>query len=429
MKHALFCVVALLCLQQLFSQSPSVVPLQVGQPLPTVPMKYWKRDSVFSANTDAFKHQYVIIDFWDIWCKSCLQAMPKIELLQEQFQGKVQFILVTQNSKEEADELFRRVKVKRPSVPMIYADSVFHQLFLHAARPHYAILDTAGIVRFITYGYNIHAGTLNALVKGERLSLAYKQDLVGFDYTSSLLREGGGRLLPYIQGYRVFFKRIAGIGSRAGMYSRGDMKGLRIYNQPLLSLYKFAYGKKIINEFTDDKRVIIEAKDKTPFLTPSNAVQIDAWRETHLHGYESAIPVSSTMDPYDVLQDDLTRFYDFDVKIEKRMQKALVIESVPEKTIRMKGERRVNEQEKGSWLIRNGTAGTTLLPGLQKLFPDRLIIDRSGCTSSFDLDIRYVDEHMPSVLQALQKKGVSIRDSIIEIEMLVIRDKKKGERI
>src|SRR5687768_3477014 len=106
--------------------------VKVGESMPDIPLGTVLNNKTGIRNFSELKGKLVILDFWNTWCGSCIDAFPKMDQLQKQFGEKVQIILVNSTETEEAiQEKFRKVpalkKLKMPDLPSIvnakYMDS------------------------------------------------------------------------------------------------------------------------------------------------------------------------------------------------------------------------------------------------------------------------------------------------------------------
>src|SRR5580704_15015218 len=70
--------------------------------------------------------EYVLLDFWRTDCMPCVRSFPKIQKLQEEFDNKIKFILVTdQRSSEIQDFLMKRKDLGfLEGFPIITGDSI-----------------------------------------------------------------------------------------------------------------------------------------------------------------------------------------------------------------------------------------------------------------------------------------------------------------
>lgn len=117
-------------------------PLQVGDTVPDV--RNYKSKS---ASLSDFKDKLLILDFWATWCSPCVYMIPRMDSLQKQFEGKVQFLAVTAESEKTVAAFrakYEKRKGKRIAHPEVVSDTVLRTLFNHTALPHYVWIDPRG---------------------------------------------------------------------------------------------------------------------------------------------------------------------------------------------------------------------------------------------------------------------------------------------
>ena len=84
------------CLLQIYFSKAQC--LNIGDPVPDLKLEvsnYFKNNLSFSE----LKGKLVILDFWSHICVNCIKSFPLIDSLQKQFAGRIQIILVNQESK------------------------------------------------------------------------------------------------------------------------------------------------------------------------------------------------------------------------------------------------------------------------------------------------------------------------------------------
>lgn len=67
-----------------------------------------------------FKGKLIVFDFWNTWCKSCIEDFPKMEKLQNELGEKIQIFLVNDVQTEEDVAAQTGIKFKTPELPIIF---------------------------------------------------------------------------------------------------------------------------------------------------------------------------------------------------------------------------------------------------------------------------------------------------------------------
>lgn len=119
-------------------------------------------------NAQAFKHfadmfdgrDYLFVDFWGTWCGPCLESMPQIKALHEQYGDRITFLSVCYDNERNYDKA--RQILKRHGID-------WHDIFVPQSErysvvrlldvtnfPSYLIIDRQGSVLLFEYGtYNL----------------------------------------------------------------------------------------------------------------------------------------------------------------------------------------------------------------------------------------------------------------------------------
>lgn len=144
----LLAVLSLLC-NKGTCQNIQIVPFQIGERVPDLPIKNIinYKDSV--ATLSSFGNKIIIVDFWNVHCTSCIAMFPREDSLQALFSGDVQFILVTGDSKEKVEQFLARYNKsqKKPlSLPIITGDDLLSKMFRFTYVPHYVWLAPNGLI-------------------------------------------------------------------------------------------------------------------------------------------------------------------------------------------------------------------------------------------------------------------------------------------
>ncbi len=97
------------------------------------------------------KGKLIILDFWSTGCASCIEGIPKMELIQQRFKDRVKVVMVNskrnRDTPERINKRFEKYKADfnyTPSLPTILGDTVFTMLFEHNSLPTMAVIDPDG---------------------------------------------------------------------------------------------------------------------------------------------------------------------------------------------------------------------------------------------------------------------------------------------
>jgi len=151
---------------------PATVQLMRGQ-LKTID---WKK----------LENKVVILDFFDTYCGTCIELMPKLQKLQDTYPDKVQIFNVGWQDKETLDKFFKSnayLKEHNVNLSVIYADKYLKEHFPHAGAPHVVFLHQ-GKVQAITFFKQVTAENILTLHNKGSIKLPYKNDFGTVDLST-----------------------------------------------------------------------------------------------------------------------------------------------------------------------------------------------------------------------------------------------------
>lgn len=93
--------------------SPSVIKAEKVEKLDTYNWSL-KGINTVDINLIEFKNEVVFVNFWATWCPPCRAEMPMIQKLYDSYEGKVKFILVTNESASKVEEYFQKNNFNLP---------------------------------------------------------------------------------------------------------------------------------------------------------------------------------------------------------------------------------------------------------------------------------------------------------------------------
>jgi thiol-disulfide isomerase/thioredoxin len=105
---------------------------------------------------ESLKGKYVYIDVWATWCGPCLQEVPFLQKVEEQYQGKnIEFVSISVDNIKDREKWSNLVNKKQLGGIQLLADKEFNSEFIK----QYSILQ---IPRFILIDPNGNIVNSNA---------------------------------------------------------------------------------------------------------------------------------------------------------------------------------------------------------------------------------------------------------------------------
>ena len=384
-------------------------PYQIGDQVSNIHFTNLVNSPKTSMNLSDLSGKLVILDFWASWCTACLGKFESLDELQQQYDGKLNFMLITRDSKKIASETLSRFKTKkgsRISLPSVTGDSMINNMFPHRLIPHYVWIMENKVVA-ITSSDEITISNINNILAGKPANMRMKNDLLNYDRTEAIFKADNMEENPPILFNCTISGYKSGIGGGSTIKKEGkNPTRLSVHNQTILQLYQFmlrkAYTKaRIIIDIPDKEKVSITEKDS------SN-------KYDKLYCFELA----TTPMPAEILMNKaknaLENYFGYTASIEKRNIPCLVLTNrqsmIADSIVSIKKSRNTV----------NGTQHLTELLELKLNIP---VIDESSKKIIWDKDILPDLSDKAAVFEFLEKRGFSLKESKREIEVFVLSQK------
>ncbi|MBB6270846.1 thiol-disulfide isomerase/thioredoxin [Pedobacter cryoconitis] len=438
-------VMAMLCLifnsyaQQNKVADPKGNGLQIGQKVPDVMLKNIHNYKAKTAKISDFEGKLLILDFWATWCSPCIAMLPKMDLMQRKFDGKLQFLSVTYQAEKEIIPFLTRFTEKQKAgftIPSVIEDHDLNLLFPHQQLPHYVWIGPDGIVQAITSDEEINEANITASLSGKTMKkLAVKVDMVSkapYDREKPLLinnNGGDGQNLIYHSIFAGFSENLGGGGS-SGIITSEKGKQLVIFNSSIPWFYKDAYGDGTL-KFYNDNRVKIEVKDPDKLTCDlEGAAALEWMKKGNVFSYELFIPTYMSDQFFQIMREDLKRIFpQYTVKVKILKVKCLALtRTTPADKIKTKdplAKPVMDFDLTGMKLVNFSLTGfIDYMQFFYQLQSPMPIIDETHYKGKADLQIKGNLRDMNNVNTSLREYGLEFKEVERKIEMLVISDTK-----
>ena len=441
MKRIL-CLLALLCL---FLKLPAQdnqsnkSGLAIGDIVPEITITNILNHPTGKANISDYRGKWLIIDFWATWCAPCITAFPKLDSLQEVFQGQVQFLPVAYQSKAEVEKLLTKLeKLKGFSIdlPLVVADTRLNNLFPHKYLPYYVWIDPEGAVAATTDHREVTAANIKALLAKKDPVLENKEYVRSPFNKNELLLAGNNEMTEKKVVFQsALLPYTAGLSSGYTIFPTDPEQGKRILatNSRLLSLFQLAYSGDI---YFSNNRTVIEVEDRSAFVAGKTGKAYAEWLQNgHAWCYELIVPADQEDKVKQIMQEDLQRFFpQYQATVQERKISVLALVRIGKKDkkhVKPLGSRGGEYKAEFSLLggeLRNGLL-VDLIARLNAYFLQKLptpIIDETGYTGRVDLKLDANMSDVASIRKALRDYGLDLVEMDRKIRVLVIEDTNKG---
>jgi thiol-disulfide isomerase/thioredoxin len=305
MKAAIWCLAMLLCIKT------GAQIYRPGDHYPGFTSIEVLNHSSDTLNMTDFKGKHIILDFWNLFCLSCIEAFPKLESLQKKFKDLIQIILVNRETKEATQEFFaKRKKIKLPDLPLVTEDKILRNQFPRLAVPFTVWIDSTGKVEYYTDGFNLTEENLRTFLSGKRLKI---KEYERSKPRKSLFDTAYSNVIDY---YSYFSRCINGVQIIDGDSEKHERIGKSCSS--IENLFQIAYNEGGKYVFQKPGRTILEVKEPARFKYPMDKSQYDKWREKNAYNYYLQVPRNKGYNKYELMKKDLQAYFGVKATIEYR---------------------------------------------------------------------------------------------------------------
>lgn len=403
----------------------------IGDSMPSITFNNIFNKPGVSISLNDYKGKLIIIDFWNRWCGTCIEAFPKMEKLQNEFGDKIKILLVTNDKDKELVKLFKKVKL--PALTIIPNDSALNGMFPHVAVPHHVWINPDGRIQFITDGYNATAQNVSKVLEGKDVNLHVKWEATDFDEDADLWKEGKGRLQKYINNYSFGMTSLNEFINSTYFGFRKDTInntcGFKFVNTALIDFYKIAFGGSINyqnKDFYRNNRVQFSDSSGNKFFDyPIDTDSILGWQKRNLISYESKWNLNNDSLAYQYLREDANRFFPFSVKVENKEVSCYILKRAGNfNSIKSMSKEKLYEYTDTSFILKKMPVSIIIesLNGLE-LFKYSPVIDETNCSSNIDINLVRAFADMATLKKQLLRNGLLLEQGKRKMRMLVISPK------
>jgi len=445
-KLTLLSVVAALCLcfpargQTVKKVTPPQVPgLQIGQQVPDIPLKNLhnyknaKGEPATTAQLADFKGKLLILDFWATWCTPCVAMMPKMDSLQRQFGDKIQFLSL---SYEKADVVFpflAELEKRRGQafcLPNISDEKVLHQLFPHAALPHYVWIDAEGVVRAMTGMEEVTSENI-ALALERSYAMSLKAEVpIKLNRDIPLVVQNIPGHIEKLLINSSLSKYVEGFPSSFTTKYQTDSTAFRATytNLSIASLFQLAYANE--GNFRAARFIIDSNVERGPFTYPKDRTALREWHKENTYCYELLIAPElkwTINDFYRQMQRDMSVYFPYKTTIETKNLTCLAL-------VRVDSTKQLLTKDKSSRPLRiinlKGFDGinislSKLVQPLSTYYLQNYplpVVDNTGYKQPVDISIKADMTNVEAINKGLQPYGLQFVQMEVPTTVLIVHN-------
>jgi thiol-disulfide isomerase/thioredoxin len=137
------------------------------RPAPEVELKLLQAPQGRLDGWSGLRGKLVVLEFWAVWCDSCLEAQPHLNELAERFKGRpVQFLSISSDSEREVRAFLKKNRIA--GWVGVDEDGSAFEAFRVRGLPYTVILDPSGNILGETYPDQLTAERLEAMLQASQ---------------------------------------------------------------------------------------------------------------------------------------------------------------------------------------------------------------------------------------------------------------------
>lgn len=363
-----------------------------------------------------YKGKAVILDFWATWCGSCLAAMPKMEVLQKEFESDLRFLLISAEEKSKVESFLAKVKKTRAfTLPVVLdKEGLLNSRFNVKFLPHYVWIDKNGVLKAVTNQEEVTRENIQALIS-ETLHISSRKE------EQRVSNAGMDHLSPLYQSVISTYEEGKGSSFFIGSAEKNDGTGkISATNCTVSMLYRIAHTDKNTLQPLENWKCLIESKDSLLLTLPSARLW-DSLKTAKTYSYSLVLPGAGIEKLTSVMKEDLGRFFPYAVSFENRPVSCLVLSSIGSGPIpSMKQEAKLEQNFFGARLERQPIS--KLIEVLSS-YNSKGILDETALKFPIDIELRAELNNLAEVNKQLHQYHLQLTPAIRELRILVIKDK------
>ncbi len=414
----------LLCLK-----IPAQQALKIGETLPesfwTTPLQVVNHPEK-TITLDKDRGKLILLDFWNTWCSACLKAFPKMEALQKDLGDQVRILAVTSHDRPTLEKFFATKNGQRfKNIVSVTAEPALAKYFPHKGVP-FIVWVKDGKLLNTTDGEQVTAQNIRKVLQGN----GSLQQVVQMDRSRPLfLSEAFDRQQQLtLQSYSIFARGAVpdiGGGGTFRYTATQKVKGQQFTNLPLFDMY-FSLGYHLfqqhgVREAFSEKRMVLNVRNME--LLKGKLAADDLYDGDSLYNYELIVPDDQAEHLYTYMLQDLNRYAPFEIKIEKRPVKCLVLKrTTTQDRMATKGGPSRSTFPRSPSVLQNAPLKNmvNMLNGNTPV--DLPVIDETGYSGNVDLQVSAVTT-TDNLRKELKPYGLDLVEEIRPLEMMIITER------
>lgn len=406
--------------------------LKVGDKVPGILISKIINDKYGSANILDFNDRLLILDFWFTTCSTCIEGLPHMVDLQNEFGNKIKILPVTYEDENRVRSFLKTNRyVKNLNLPTVIEDKTLSKWFKHVGTPHEVWIYKGKVVA-LTWADYVTSDNIRKILRGEEIKWPVKNDFLPLVGVKEPLMTPNTLHL----GIKKGLKRYASVfGFQENSYSAtgvdydsiGNTRRTYIINLPVLNVYMIHWN--IVRGPTETiwpepSHIILEVKDPGKYVRKEGVYDIIHRRNAYIC-YESISPNTGQTLPDQSMEiiKDLDYLMGLYGRYEKRKIKCLVLYRTNNEELFKSVSKQRDSRLDGSVKIFRKDSFKNLVFKLNSYSGNPPVFDGTGYTGNVDLDLKIDSwKNIPDLRRNLQTYGLDLKEEERELEVFVLTE-------
>ena len=399
------------------ASAQEIQPVQIGEKVPEITFSHLVNYKSQTAKLSDFKGKVVIIDFWDTWCKVCLEHMPEVTELKKRYGSKVQFIHLTSQSSLLVNQfLLHNTGIRNLDLTIAPGDKLGGKLFPYKIVPHVVWIDQQGVYLGSTSYVDVNKSVIDQILHtGSANFTEPKVDIISFDPDKPLFADGnGGTAKPLYKSLLTNYQ--PGLPSLEGREDTTSIERYYAVNLDLFTIYCHALS---ISPFSLTRPQIIygDTLVERIFKLTKYGNQL-----APRYCYELFYPKGKSQVANQCILQDLSKWFGLDVSLINQETDCYVLRQNHTVILKSTDSVRSNNLREPGNEIRfiKGQYLDVLIDYLNEQPGAKPVINETGYAGRVDLKLNRNPANIQELNQALAAYGLSLTQERRKLDMLTV---------
>jgi thiol-disulfide isomerase/thioredoxin len=427
MKRERSLLLTLLLFICLSGKGQNIQPISIGDQVPETVIPRLINSEKSTGNLADYKDRLLILDFWATTCSGCVEALPRMMSLQQEFGKQVTILPVTYENEELVLGFLKKNKLtKSLNVNSVVDDKALSALFKHQYIPHEVWIYKGKLIAATSSDY-VDKNNIRKVLNGEIPKWPVKNDFYEHDYDKPLFFTEKSNWTNDDLMYTAISQYREGVETKIKTVydSVGNIERTYFINCPILGIYTLSWHKLIDLPFSVARpnRYIFEVKDRSKYIQGQKNPYGAEWKRANNICFEMRHKGRLTEKERSArIIADLDHFFNLKGRWEKRKAKCLVLRKVDESKLLKTGSvGQVFEQKNQTLKIRNSSL-SNFVYRMNNEETSLLMLNETNYVGKVDMDLDV--SSLLEMKKGLSKYGLDLNEEEREEYFFVLTERK-----